>query len=513
MNMKNFNQVKNNISNYLNVYSNGIHFFKQDDKFVFCQVFDKREVYNWVLFFVSCFAVKIVLFYIDPWPTSWGWDSLAYLGTAVYGWFPLDRSFVYGIFIRLFAVLPSSLTSLVISQIFLNILCVILLAYILTRFFSVPQKIAFALGILCLVEPLQLLYERFIMTETCALFALVLYLTLIFHYLEKPKLIYILLIQIAGVVLISFRLSFLPLVFFNSILVPVLKIPYFFQNKHKMGTNASSNEIRIGPALYLVVLHLVASIIFIYLFHSAYKDLNGHLTKMPPAYQYRSGLFLLADWGPIVEPIDFSRPELSGPIFQNLSYDLKDRDSRTSQRWEHGGLIDRIEKTFPNPIDSSRVAGETAINAAKRDPISLARLVKDSFLDYWNLKPEYFLLDSGYHTYVPHDVLKVFSDSSKLDLGCEKTFTKAYFLKSLPWFLFLLCLPLIILISFFVCDRSMRQYIFLVFVTTSEILVIATAFIERPTIRYLHALGWLVFLVIGPLVSRLIVVFQKKVNR
>jgi hypothetical protein len=59
----------------------------------------------------------------------------------------------------------------------------------------------------------------------------------------------------------------------------------------------------------------------------------------------------------------------------------------------------------------------------------------------------------------------------------------------------------------------MRQYIFLVFVTTSEILVIATAFIERPTIRYLHALGWLVFLGIGPLVSRLIVVFQRKVHR
>lgn len=81
------------------------------------------------------------------------------------------------------------------------------------------------MGVLCVIEPLQLLYERFVLTETVSLFVFTLYMFFIFKYLEKAKLSSIVIIQIVGIVLISLRLSFLPFVMFNAFILPLLVMP------------------------------------------------------------------------------------------------------------------------------------------------------------------------------------------------------------------------------------------------------------------------------------------------
>ena len=80
-----------------------------------------KTLYTWLGFFALLLAIQAVLLWMDHHPMFFFGDSESYLATAIFGWLPTDRSFVYGYFIRLVAVTTQSLTSLVIVQVLLFI--------------------------------------------------------------------------------------------------------------------------------------------------------------------------------------------------------------------------------------------------------------------------------------------------------------------------------------------------------------------------------------------------------
>jgi len=478
---------------------------------------DKCSITRWTSFIMLVFFVKFLFFCIDPLPMFYLGDSHSYLTTASTGWIPLDRSFVYGFVIRLVAVSAHSLTSLIAFQVFTSGLNAILLAYVLQKFFSVRPTIAFCSGFLCALEPLQLMYERYVLTEALTLFSLVMYIILILHYLKWPRLSLLAALQFVGTVLISFRLSFLPTVIINAILLPLLAIPVFVTRTYPVRefsiAAAVKHMLSSRQLMRVVALHLVLSLGLTYFFHLGYRHVNGKLSHKPPAYQYQTGNFLLAYWSPIVKPIDFPRSDLTSQVFGNLKYDLQDRHKRDKNHWAPGGLIVHINEAIPDTLEADRIAKETALNAVKRDPLGLVRLGISGFLDYWNLDilKCNMLGDRGENP-LPPEMLEMLSN--KFSLAAERlpflqTFTNRYFLYAWPWYLFLICSPIYGVIAFIGCARENRRYFFVVLLTSLIIMGQACVLIEGPTVRYIHTLGWLSFLLIAPAFEQLFIKFKK----
>lgn len=346
------------------------------------------NVIYWLSLILSTFCIKLLIFCIDPLPMFFLGDSASYINTSLTGWIPPDRSFVYGFIIKLVAVAAHSLTSLIILQVFTSGVNAIAIAYILQKFFSSNSKIAFLCGIFCAIEPLQLMYERYVMTEALSLFLFVIFFVSILHYLRSHRLIFLVLIQLIGTALISFRLSYLPLVLLNAIFLPLLIFPSLSQ-KYSVKLRPIKNffpQINIlRPVLGTIILHIIVSIGLIYTLHYGYKSLNGNLSNRPPAYQYQDGIFLLTYFGPVVEPTDFPQPNLRDIVFKDLKYNLKDRLKRADNHWQPGGLISNLNKAVPDIVEANRLAKETAFNTFKRDPLGVVKLAVSGFLDYWNI--------------------------------------------------------------------------------------------------------------------------------
>jgi len=207
---------------------------------------------------------------VDRHPMFFWGDSASYIWTALTGWIPPDRSFLYGFFIRAVAVTTGSLLYLVIAQVCLSGICAIILADILIRFFNVKRWLAFSIALLMSFEPLQLMYERYVMTETIALTVFSLYLWVILHYLEDTKIRWLWLLQGMAVLLISIRLAFIPQVWICSMLVPLIAAPTLLVGSGLSGMKG------VGR----IAIHLIMSIFLLYLFSAGYRHMNGYLNKM-----------------------------------------------------------------------------------------------------------------------------------------------------------------------------------------------------------------------------------------
>jgi len=471
----------------------------------------KTDKHTWLTFVLIIVSLKLLLFCTDPLPMFFLGDSQAYLSTALKGIIPPDRSFTYGFIIRLIAVPAQSLTSLIGFQVLSSTLNVIILSYALIKLFSVDPRVSFTVGCLCAIEPLQLLYERYVMTESLSLFAFSIYMVLIFYYLREPRLVVLIIVQIIGAVLISFRLSFLPLIYINTFLLPLLAIHALkrrYSIKFISLKELWTKSLTYRAIIKTIALHLIVSIVITYALHSGYKSLNGMLTQRPPAYQYETGFFLLAFLSPVVKPVDFPYPALSNDVFGNLGYELRDRQNRGPQRWYQGGIVNCIRTVFLSHVQAEQVAGETALNALKRDPIGIATLAVMGFSDYWKTD----LLDWGLNfdrgnVPIPDDMLSdvsTYFNLSAKQLPFIRTFTNVYYFSARFWYLVLLCIPFLSTVTFFFCDKDAKSSVLIIFVASSAIVVIACLLIERPTVRYLHALGWLSFFIFGLLIDSIL---------
>lgn len=463
------------------------------------------------------YTIKLTVFFFDSDPMFFMGDSGSYIWTALTGAIPGQRSFVYGFIIRLVASTTSSLQTLVFFQATLGAFSGLAVFLILLRYFGVNKGISSVFAILCVLDPIQLLYERFVLTESVALFLFSVYMLLVCEYIRSKKIICLVLLHLIGISVVSLRISFLPLILVNGFIVPFFIAPAFDVKKNAGGEKAKEtcgadlNRFRFLSVKMFV--HLVISLVIMICFHQAYRTFHAYLMKSDqPIYQSEGGFFLLADWSPVVKFVDFPVDERSLEIWEKLQFPMGDLRNRPQQRWILGGVVSNIIKEFPHGKEAEKFARQIAMNALKRDPFGILQLGWAGFRDYWDI--EYLKtcmkLDRGGFWGLPITMVTVLKDNFGLqaeELPFKPTVTKFYFDIAWVYPLTLLCLPIIGVFALPFVPLNQAKYSIPFILAVAEVVSVACFLIERPTIRYLHSAGWLFAIVLGVLFYR---IFSKR---
>ena len=334
-------------------------------------------VNDWWLFCVLILAIKFLLLWLDPTPKLFLGDSLSYVHTALTGWIPGDRSYFYGYVVRWLGVWPASLTPLLVAQTLASAGTAIVFALVCSRLLELGNKISFLFGLICALDPLQLVWERYLMTETCSLLVYVLVLYWSLAYLRDRRLWQLAVVQALSVLLIGFRMSYLPVVQACTILLPLIAFARCGLPVVRKRSEPHTFQARL---LTIGLLHLIASIAMMFVMHGAYKYAYGWLTKREPAYLHNTGDHLAAVWAPALQPSDASDPRFADIIANGDQFKIKDLQSRNAQQYAQGFLIKRWREIEKNRRTNDRVTRETAMNALRRRPLAIVGLTVKTYM-------------------------------------------------------------------------------------------------------------------------------------
>lgn len=445
--------------------------------------------------FVSAVA-KAAFLLIDHKPGFHFGDSGAYLATALIKWIPPDRSFTYGFFVRPLVLYSHSLLPLLLVQVVMSAAAAVIVGFLLLRYFRASLRAALCFSFLCAVEPLQLMEERYVMAETAAtlLFALLTWASLAF--LETHRFSLLVGIQLVGIMLVSLRYSFIPLVILLSILLPLL------------------GAVRARSKWKQFLIGLSVAVLCSQFLLFGYRHLYGFLAHTEPSYLSRGGDFLAADMAPIITPQDFPIANERAVFFKEVKIPLRDIDQRRFQRWSQDGLCAALLRVAGGDEEvANKLALKTAQRAIKRNPFGVARLAVQTygeFLSYrkmhWALLLDQWgrMLESG--EFVPaedHDVTMIRSwfgiNARYPELN---SVTRRWELLAAPWCWVIVLLPLAYIAEIWIHRKqTSTKDIFLVF---SALCMLLSALIpvEIANPRYLVPLPWLSVLVLGVIWTR-----------
>jgi hypothetical protein len=452
---------------------------------------------NWWLFCLLIFVLKFFLLALDPSPKFFMGDSASYLRTSLIGWIPDDRSFFYGYVVRWVSVWSESFTPLLLLQAFLSGVTALVAAMIGRAIFRFPVWLAYAVGFMCALDPLQLVWERYVMTETVSLFLYVLVLYSSFLYLQERRFSYLLFAHLCGVVLIGFRMSFLLMMQFNAVLLPFLAfLPVITESLR--GRLSWRARLRAGQ---LPAAHFVVSILAVLALHAGYRQLNGWISHTAPTYLGAAGSHVLAAWGPAIEPEDAPDPRLAEILRQGDEYELKDLTLRNSQLYQGGFLFDRWGQVEKDVERFHQVAKETALNALRRNPLQIFGLGWRTFGGYWNLSDlrNYARIDLGKVDLTPENMTDLagrFHFAVVLNItGSPPSILQRYFVTSVPYCWVVLLSPLWGLVIFY--RNRDWPFALLVLLQLGMILGTSMIFAVAPSLRYLHPASLLTLICCG----------------
>jgi len=434
-------------------------------------------------------------------------DSACYIATALVGWIPDDRSYFYGFLIRFVSLYTESLTPLLLLQSFMSALTALLLAYTCRSIFGLSMRSACILGLVCALDPFQLVWERYVMTETVSLFFYMAGLYYCFRYMKQRRIRHLVVAQGLWVLLIGFRMSYLLVVQISAVLLPILAFSPLVWAKWRNG-RASGERFQ---SIKLGAIHFVTSIAAMFLMHGAYKQVNGLLTDREPAYLYATGLHLLAFWAPILIPADASDERLAQIIAEGDEFNIKDLTLRNCQRFEKDYLVDRWQEEEPDWTLGSEIAKETALHALRRNPLGVLGLAGQTFAQYWNLRDlrYYATIDLGHNDLTEEQAGELaenfhFATDGRI-IGAPPTLLQRYFLLAWPYCYFLLLSPILGACAVYL-TRERQPALFLL-LHLVIILSVTFTFAVAPSFRYLQPVSLLALLLValclrGPLNGR-----------
>jgi hypothetical protein len=456
---------------------------------------------HWWLFCLLILALNFLLLAFDPLPKLVMGDSGSYLWTALSGWMPPDRSFLYGYVIRWSSLWAGTLTPLLILQAFLGAVTAILVAVICRAIFGIASGLSYLFGLVCSLDPLQLVWQRYVMTETVSLFFYALILLFSFFYLKQRCLWQLAILQILSVVVISFRMSYLLVVQMTAILLPLIA----FFPEIRAAFRKSSSTLLKASGLKSAGLHLVFSILLMLVLQQGYRQLNGRLAGRKPAFLHNSGLAILATWAPALKPADSPDPRLSELIREGNQFRLNDIRLRASQLYSPGYLVARWKQIEPRHVFANNVAKKTALHALLRRPIGVATLGVKTFLGYWDFRQIHreAKVELGIGRDLPKEITLALATHFHLSpprYGDAKahTFLQRRFLRAQPYYY-------VVLLSPFVCGSLIffvpEGYVFLLFLHSWILLGTATFLSMVPSVRYLQPMSLLTILIFAVLVK------------
>lgn len=447
---------------------------------------------SWWLFCFLLLLLKCLLLGLDANPKMFMGDSGSYLWTALSGWIPPDRSFVYGFLIRWVAISTHSLTSLLILQTLIGTGTALLVTYTCLRIFEFSPRLSYLTGFLCAIDPLQLVWERYLMTETISLFCYAAMLFFSFTYLKERRLWQLAALQVLAILLISFRVSYLLVVQASTVALPIIA---FFPG------------LRTARTIKILALHLLVSLALMFAFHSAYKQLNGRLSGRAPAYLYSSGFSILATWAPVLQPADSADPRLGQIIADGAQFQLANPRSRNNQLYSKDSLISRWKNTEPDLTRADAIAKQTALRALVHHPVAIYMLGVGTFLDYfdWNRTRNQARYDLGLASW-PTPMTATMADRFRLAPPTRAevkspTILQRYLLDAHPYYFVALSAPLLCAILFWFRRHGDVLLIFLhgcILLATDSFLAVTAS------VRYLQPLSLLALLALAFFAQHLI---------
>ena len=461
-----------------------------------------REHESWLLFLGSILLLKLALFAIDPTPKLLLGDSWSYIQTALTDWIPEARSYFYGYVIRWSSVWTQSLTSLLILQLVISAAVAVGSALICRFVFGLSARCSFVIGFLCALDPLQLLYERYVMTEAISLglYAFVLYES--FLYLRDRRFRDLVLVQVGSVLLIGFRMSYLLLVQLDTVILPMIA----FAPAVWLTFRQRAERAVVGRAFGRLGSHLLISLLLMFVLHEGYKRMTGWISHRPPAYLHASGIIQLAILSPVLEPGDSPDPGLADVIRKGDEFHLKDMSFRDSQRFGPGFLIDRFSTIHPERSGAERIARETAMNAIRRNPLAVLNLGWRVYSDYWSVAAMKGSArsDFGFNNPPKEELLSLLASRFHLALDPKKqeeSFLQQWSIAAWPYYFLILLAPLPA--AFAVAFRSTRRYAVLLLVHITVTLLVSTIF-GGHTVRYLQPISLATLLVVALYLGRFV---------
>jgi len=417
-------------------------------------------------------------------------DSTGFLDNAFrFGFFP-ERSYFYGYLIRIFALSIHSLRAIVAMQVVMGGITAWLLGFALLRYLKVRASIAIAAALVFACDPVQVVYEHLVMTETAAIFAMAVFLVAACGYLAAPRLWRLAALSFFGIVLVGMRLVYVPLTLATAVLLPLAA--YF--------RSPAWPRPKRSRALFLA---LAVSCVFTMLFHVGYKHLTGRLAGREPAYHYKTGFFLVSAVAPIVQVEDAGDPAVARAIAeQNLSpFPLAKRKFRAAQLWYPQGLVARLRTAFNGDERHANAAAQRLAHAAiLRDPAGFLKLGVYTWFDFarrlrglsWALPWE---IGWGPVPQVgPHDVdtIRAAFGTSVANQNLLPTPSRRYAMLGGVWYFFLLASPFLAGWGLWMRPRDDRSASLMagLFFLWSWLLLIATCLGTPVALRYLHPLSF-----------------------
>ena len=453
---------------------------------------------NWWLFCLAIVAVKFLLLAVDSSPKFYLGDSISYIWTALTGWIPDDRSYFYGFVIRWTSVWTHSLASLLVFQVLLGCIVAVTVAYICRVIVDLPESLAYLFGFLCAIDPLEVVWERYIMTETCSLFFYLLVLQQSFVYLRHRRITNLVIVQFLSVMTIGFRMVFLIPVQIMVVALPLIAFLW----------PSGSDQLAGGDRLQRFQFfrrrafwqHLLASVVALLLFDQAYQRAYGFLTHREPAHLHASGYFLLALCAPSLQPQDATDPRLANIIAQGDQFALRDFAHRNDQRFIAGYLIDRWRHVEPNRTKSSKIAAQTALNAIRRDPLAFIGFAARTYqvllgqtkrFAQWDLNPDGKLKDAELRY-----LAERFHWTGPANVGSEpQSPLQSYYVAATPWFVVPMLSPVLALVLLFFARN--KAHAWLLFVHTVVLFTVTLLFSTGPFTRYFQPLSLLTLLIMA----------------
>ena len=442
---------------------------------------------QWWFFCALVVVLKLLLFWLDSTPKLFMGDSGSYIWTALTGWIPPDRSYAYGYLVRWLAVWPHSFTSLLVAQALAGAATAILFASICSRFFEMPNTVSYFFALLCALDPCQLVWERYVMTETFSLLVYMLVLYWSLAYIRDRWIWQLAVVQALSVLLIAFRMSYLLVVQACTVVLPMIA---FLRSAVLSVRDRSGVQTSRASIVKTSLLHVAMSIAMMFIMHGAYKQMNGWLSDREPAYLYDAGAHLVAVWAPALQPSDATDSRFGEIIANGRQFNIQSLGLRDAQQFGKGFLVDRWSEIEKNPKKRDRVARETAINALCRGPLQIVGLAVKTYMGYWGIESlqKYTRKDLGYGSFTDGQVKML---SEKFGFVTAKqlptqplSLLQRYFLAAWPYYFVVSVSPLIC--AFAILLGRHRTFAVLLLVHVSILLVVITALSPRPSIRYLQ---------------------------
>ena len=452
----------------------------------------------WWLFCALIFAIKLLLLWLDSTPKLYMGDSSSYIHTALTGSIPSDRSYFYGYLVRWLAVWPHSFTPLLIAQALASGATAIVFVLVCSRFFGMSKRLSFLFGSMCALDPCQLVWERYVMTESFSLLVYVLVLYWSLAYLHDRRLWQLAVVQALSVLLIGFRMSFLPVVQACTILLPLIAFA-------RCGLPGLRNRSEVhapeAGVLTIGLMHVIASITMMFVMHDAYKYANGWLSKREPAYLHDAGTHLAAVWAPALEPSDATDPRFGELIANGREFKIEDPTLRNAQHFGEGFLIDRWRKIEKKRRKRDRIARETAMNALRRRPLQIAGLALNTYMGYWGMASiqSYAREDLGVGELTDEQIKMLIEKfrftTVKLLPAQPFSLLQQYFLRSWPYYFIVVVSPLTCALATWASRQ--RAFMFLLFIHASILMVVITTLSPQASVRYLQPVSMLTLLSIA----------------